>query len=63
MTGGVSRPLHETPLHVTAYYVVECASPERAQTIAERVLDFHVVAVEVRAIHDTYGMDGTDAES
>lgn len=43
--------------HLTAYYVLECASPERARVIAERVIDFHVVAVEVRPIHDVFGMD------
>lgn len=42
--------------HLTAYYVVDCATPERAREIAARVLDFHVVAVEVRAIHDAFGM-------
>jgi hypothetical protein len=48
----------ESGAHLTAYYVVDCASPERAREIAERVLDFHVVAVEVRPIHDSFGMDG-----
>ena len=47
--------------HVTAYYVLECESPERAREIASRVLDFHVVAVEVRPIHDWFGM-GADPE-
>jgi hypothetical protein len=42
--------------HVTAYYVLECESPERAREIAARVLDFHVVAVEVRPVHDWFGM-------
>jgi hypothetical protein len=42
--------------HVTAYYVIECESPERAREIAARVLDFHVVAVEVRPVHDFFGM-------
>ncbi|MFJ5216790.1 YciI family protein [Streptomyces sp. NPDC088354] len=42
---------------LTAYYVIECASPERAREIAGRVVDFHVVAVEVRAVHDAFGMD------
>jgi hypothetical protein len=46
----------ESGEHVTAYYVLECASPERAREIAERVLDFHVVAVEVRPVHDSFGM-------
>jgi len=42
--------------HLTAYYVVECENAERAQEIAARVVDFHVVAVEVRPIHDWFGM-------
>ncbi|MFI8458807.1 YciI family protein [Kitasatospora sp. NPDC085464] len=42
--------------HLTAYYVIDCASPERAREIAARVLDFHVVAVEVRPVHDSFGM-------
>jgi hypothetical protein len=41
--------------HLTAYYVVECASPERAQALAEHVLDHHVTSVEVRRIHDSIG--------
>ncbi|MER5598684.1 YciI family protein [Streptomyces sp. NPDC002265] len=44
---------------LTAYYVIDCASPERAREIAGRVLDFHVVAVEVRPVHDAFGMDGS----
>lgn len=51
----------ESGAHLSAYYVVECASLERAREIAERVLDFHVVAVEVRPVHDTFGMDGDGA--
>lgn len=42
--------------HLTAYYVVECETDERAQSVAARLLDHHVTAVEVRAIHDTAGM-------
>ncbi|MFF7992293.1 YciI family protein [Kitasatospora xanthocidica] len=53
-TGG---PLSEATDHLTAYYVIDCANPERAREIAERVLDFHVVAVEVRPVHDSFGMD------
>jgi hypothetical protein len=49
-------PLVEATEHVTAYYVLECEDAERAREIAERVLDFHVVAVEVRPIHDWFGM-------
>ena len=37
-------------------YVLECESAERAREIAARVLDFHVVAVEVRPVHDWFGM-------
>jgi hypothetical protein len=46
-------PLVPAPQHVTAYYVVECASAGRAQEIAARLLDFHVTAVEVRRVHDS----------
>ncbi|MBP2705482.1 YciI family protein [Microbispora sp. RL4-1S] len=49
-------PFAEAAEQLTAYYVVDCASPERARAIAERVVDFHVVAVEVRPIHDSFGM-------
>ncbi|MFF4504275.1 YciI family protein [Streptomyces sp. NPDC001401] len=52
-------PLTDTTDHLTAYYVIDCATPERAREIAERVLDFHVVAVEVRPIHDSFGMGET----
>lgn len=45
---------------VTAYYVLECESAERAREIAARVVDFHVVAVEVRPIHDWFGMGGRE---
>lgn len=41
--------------HLTAYYEVECATAERAQALAEHILDHHVTAVEVRRIHDTAG--------
>ena len=49
-------PFAEAAEHVSAYYVLECESAERAKEIAARVLDFHVVAVEVRPIHDWFGM-------
>ena len=49
----------EAAEHLTAYYVIDCAGPDRAREIAERVLDFHVTAVEVRPIHDSFGMGGT----
>jgi hypothetical protein len=41
--------------HLTAYYVVECTSPERARALAEHLLDHHVTSVEVRRIHDVTG--------
>jgi hypothetical protein len=46
---------------LTAYYLIDCEGPERARSIAERVLDFHVTAVEVRRVHDSFGM-GTARE-
>jgi hypothetical protein len=42
-----------TAEHLTAYYEVECATAERAREIAAHILDDHVIAVEVRRIHDT----------
>jgi hypothetical protein len=59
---GGSLVTHEGPFaaeateHVTAYYVVECADAERAREIGAQLLDDHVTAVEVRAIHDFTGM-------
>ncbi|WP_052390081.1 YciI family protein [Streptomyces sp. NRRL B-24484] len=53
-------PLTAAPVHLTAYYVLDCASPERAREIAGRVVDFHVVAVEVRPVHDSFGMGPSD---
>jgi hypothetical protein len=50
-------PFIEATEQLTAYYVIDCASPERAYAIAERVLDFHVTAAEVRPIHDSFGID------
>jgi hypothetical protein len=44
-------PFVETREQLTAYYVVDCASLERAGELVRRVLDFHVTAVEVRRIH------------
>jgi hypothetical protein len=52
-------PFIKTAEQLTAYYVIDCASPERAQAIAGSVLDFHVTAVEVRLIHDSFGMGDT----
>jgi hypothetical protein len=52
-------PLVRATEQLTAYYVIDCTTPERAREIAERVLDFHVVAVELRPIHDSFGMSGT----
>jgi hypothetical protein len=42
-----------TSEHLTAYYEVDCHTPERAQEIAAHILDDHVIAIEVRRIHDT----------
>ena len=43
----------DTTEHLTAYYEVDCETPERANEIAAHLLDDHVIAVEVRRIHDT----------
>ena|SRR6266542_6234933 len=44
-------PFTDAREQVTAYYVVDCASPDRARELARQLLDFHVTAVEVRGIH------------
>jgi hypothetical protein len=49
-------PLKEGTEHLTAYYVIDCVTAERARSIAERMLDDHVTAVELRRIHDSAGM-------
>jgi hypothetical protein len=42
---------------LTAYYELECGGEEQAREIARRVLDFHVVAVELRRIHDRVDLE------
>jgi len=37
---------------LSAYYELEVESEERAREIASRILDDHVTAIELRAIHD-----------
>jgi len=46
-------PLTEETEQLSAYYELECETEERALEIAGRVLDDHVTAVELRAVHDT----------
>jgi hypothetical protein len=46
-------PLVDATVHLTAYYVIDCADRDRALAIAEGLLDSHVTAVEVRYIHDS----------
>jgi hypothetical protein len=38
---------------LAAYYLVECRDLDRALSIAECILDFHVTAIEVRQVHDS----------
>jgi hypothetical protein len=42
---------------LSSYWVLDCETEERAHTIAERMLDWHVTAVEVRSVHDSVGFD------
>jgi hypothetical protein len=51
-----SGPFVAAKEQLTAYYVIDCESAEQATAIAGRVLDFHVTAVELREIHDSFGM-------
>ncbi len=54
--------IHEGPFideageQLSAYYAIDCESLDRAISIAERILDFHVTTVEVRQVHDSAGM-------
>jgi len=50
-------PLVEAEDRLAAYYILDCESHEWALSIAERTLDSHVTAVEVRQIHDSFGME------
>ena len=52
-------PFNKAVGQLTACYVIDCASPERTQAIAGRVLDFHITAIEVRLLHDSFGMGDT----
>ena len=45
-------------VHLSAYYELECESEERAREIAERLLDDHVTAVELRRVHDSVDLSG-----
>ena len=46
-------PLVAAREQLTAYYLVECRDLDRALSIAECILDFHVTAIEVRQVHDS----------
>jgi hypothetical protein len=46
-------PLLKSDVQLTAYYLLDCEDLSRALSIAERILDFHVTAVEVRQVHDS----------
>jgi hypothetical protein len=41
---------------LTAYYMIDCEGRDRALSLAELILDFHVPAVEVRPVHDSVDM-------
>jgi hypothetical protein len=46
-------PLLKSDIQLTGYYLLDCEDLGRALSIAERILDFHVTAVEVRQVHDS----------
>ena len=51
---GVSTgPFRQGREQLSAYYEIETETDERAMEIAGRILDDHVTAVELRAIHDS----------
>jgi predicted enzyme related to lactoylglutathione lyase len=46
-------PFVRADQHLTAYHMLDCEALDRALSVAERILDFHVTAVEVRQVHDS----------
>lgn len=54
--GIFAGPLTAEPEQLTAWYVLECEGPEQAVAEAARVLDLHVTSVEVRHVHDSFGL-------
>jgi hypothetical protein len=49
-------PLLKSDLQLSAYYLLDCEDLGRALSIGERILDFHVTAIEVRQVHDSVDM-------
>lgn len=41
-------------LQMTGFYILECEDQARAEQLAAEIVDSHVLAVEVRRIHDAY---------
>jgi hypothetical protein len=52
-TVGTGPLITDSVDQLSAYYELECETLERAREIAARILDDHVVAVELRGIHNT----------
>ncbi|WP_436491745.1 YciI family protein [Actinokineospora sp. HUAS TT18] len=53
----VDGPFAETKEHLAGYYIVECASQERAVELAAKIPDARYNAVEVRAVLDMGGQE------
>jgi hypothetical protein len=53
-------PLVASEVQLTAYYLIDCEDLDRVLSIAERILDFHVTAVEVRQVHDSVDVEDAD---
>lgn len=50
-------PYVESKEHLAGYYVVECDSAEEATALAARVPDAAILAVELRPVMDTSGLE------
>jgi hypothetical protein len=53
----VDGPFAESKEHLAGYYIVECATQERAVELAARIPDARFNAVEVRAVMDMGGQE------
>jgi hypothetical protein len=51
-----NEPFVRANEQLTTYYLIDSNDLDRALSLSERLLDFHVLAVEVRPVHDSVGM-------
>ena len=50
-------PYLESKEFLAGYYVVDCATPERAEELAAQIPDAELTAIEVRPVMNAGGME------